>query len=100
MAFARATGVCSSKDITPALHIPKLFEIELANQSIDALWQTLNSTEQAENTEILLHRQIPRERIIEGSEIRAPHRLRAVCRRSHPVDTDCRPLGVRVLSSL
>src|ERR1700683_1704943 len=39
----------------PALHIPKLFEIELPNQSIYALRQTLDPVEQGEDTEILVH---------------------------------------------
>ena len=84
----------------PTLHIPKLFQIELADQSIDALRQTLDPVKQAEDTEILPHGQIPRERGIEGSEIRAPHRLGAVCRKSHPVDTDAVHSASAILSSL
>ena len=72
----------------PALHIPKLFEIELADQSIGALRQTIDPVEQAEDTKILLHRQIPGERSINGCKIRAPQRLGAACRKIHPVDMD------------
>ena len=72
----------------PALHILKFFQIELANQSVDALRQTLDSVEQAEDTEILLHRQIPRERRINGCVIRVPQHFAAACRKIHPFDMD------------
>ena len=72
----------------PVLHIPKFFQIELANQSIYALRQTLDPVEQAEDTEILLHRQIPRERRINGCVIRVPQHFAAACRKIHPFDMD------------
>ena len=88
MAFARATRVCSPEDSTPHFTFRNFSRSNWANQSMDPLRQTLGPAEQAEDTEILLHRQIPWERSINGCEIRAPQRLGAACRKSHPIDMD------------
>ena len=77
-----------------ALGVAQTHEIELLEQLIDAGAQRRDAVQQAEEPQVLAHRQIPGERGIDGGEVRALERSRPILRDVDVVDRDAAAGGL------
>ncbi len=78
----------------PGLHIREAFEIEVMQHLVDARLQSLDAVDQPEDPQVLPHRQVARQRRVDGGEIGAAQRLAAAGPEVHSLDADGPGVGL------
>ena len=87
----RQPGSARRRTARPHLVSRKRSQVELSEQLLDALREVLDAVDQAEDAQVLLHRQVAGQRRIDGGEVGARERPASAASRGRRPRSRCRP---------